>query len=380
MRRLACFDGLRGALAVYVMLTHLAPFAAYPAALAWVPGVMSHGMAGVDLFFILSGLVIVRSLASFEHQPRPFLIARATRIFPAFLAVFAMAIAVQPLATPFAAMPWIGPDSAARDIWASGWPAHWGAHLLAHLTMTHGLFPDGALHFVWVSYLGAAWSLSTEWQFYLLVTLIAGRAGAGQGGLLRLAIGFLVLGAAAAAWRAAAAPDWCFSRAFLPNKAQYFALGIASAALVSAPGGRQVAAYLAVLVGAIVLCSLEAGGTGKLVPPLAWTLCLSAQLRPTAPALRWLARALAASPLVWLGAISYPLYLVNEPIQKLLGIGLAAIAGGSGAVFDLFWLPLAVVLPIAAAWWLHVRIEQPGLRWGRELARRAMAPELSLAG
>ena len=43
--------------------------------------------------------------------------------------------------------------------------------------MTHGLFPDGGLPDVWVSFLGAAWSLSTEWQFYLLALLLsAGRS------------------------------------------------------------------------------------------------------------------------------------------------------------------------------------------------------------
>src|SRR5208282_1179313 len=134
VKRLECLDGLRGALALYVLLTHMAPFAVLPPALL---ALLSHGEAGVDLFFMLSGLVIVRSLEQFDYHARPFLIARAARIFPVFLPVFAFAVAVQPVAVDFAHMPWIGPDSTARLIWSDGWPASWALELAAHLTMLH---------------------------------------------------------------------------------------------------------------------------------------------------------------------------------------------------------------------------------------------------
>ena len=104
MRRMVCLDGLRGVLACYVMLSHTLPFAPLPAWLLWL---FQHGGAGVDVFFILSGLVIVQSLASFSYRPRPFLIARVARIYPVFLVVFAFAVAVQPLASGFPLLEWI---------------------------------------------------------------------------------------------------------------------------------------------------------------------------------------------------------------------------------------------------------------------------------
>jgi peptidoglycan/LPS O-acetylase OafA/YrhL len=189
VKRLECLDGLRGVLALYVLLSHLLPFAALP---AWVQWPLSHGEAAVDMFFVLSGLVIVRSLERFNYRARPFLIARAARIFPVFLLVFVLAVAVQPLAIDFGHMTWIGPDSAARQIWSDGWPAAWLAELAAHLTMVHGLFPDGVLPDAWVSFLGASWSLSTEWQFYALVAMIGARFGRGEGGRWRLVL--LLLG------------------------------------------------------------------------------------------------------------------------------------------------------------------------------------------
>ncbi len=365
MKRLECLDGLRGGLALYVLLTHMAPFAVLPPALL---ALLSHGEAGVDLFFMLSGLVIVRSLEQFDYHARPFLIARAARIFPVFLPVFLLAVAVQPIAVDFAHMPWIGPDSTARRIWSDGWPASWALELAAHLTMLHGLFPNGILPDVWVRFLGAAWSLSTEWQFYVLVVLLGARFGRGERGLWRLAALLLGLALLGVAWREAVAAQWQFSRAFLPNKAAYFALGVASAAVL-----RDPAAWLRFLgvLGVVLALCVARDNPLKVLPPLAWVMCLAAQSvqgRPGWPLLRKFGWLLRSAPLRWLGAVSYCVYLVNEPIQKLLGVMLSKAVGGEASMFTALWLPAAVLLPVGAAWFLHVWIELPALRRGRVLA------------
>lgn len=126
MKRLDCLDGLRGLLALYVLLGHMAPFAVLP---GWLQSAVSHGAAAVDLFFVLSGLVIVQSLDRWRGQARPFLIARAARILPVFLPVFALSVMIQPLSCGFERMPWLAWDSPARSICVSGWPAHWSAEI-----------------------------------------------------------------------------------------------------------------------------------------------------------------------------------------------------------------------------------------------------------
>ena len=224
MKRMQTLDGLRGVLAVYVMISHMAPFTAAP---AWLLHPLSHGMAAVDVFFILSGMVIPLSLEGSGYRAVPFLAARVRRIFPVFLAVFLVSMAIQPIRIDYAAMPWIAPDSLAWRMWADGWPSDWAGNIAAHLTMTHGLFPDGAWPHVYLGYLGAAWSLSTEWQFYLLMVLAAR-----PGREWSLAWGLIALAALALAWTELAPEPWRFSRAFLPNKAHFFALGIASAAML----------------------------------------------------------------------------------------------------------------------------------------------------
>ena len=361
MKRLECLDGLRGLLAVYVMLSHMAPFAVLP---TWIAHPLSHGGAGVDVFFILSGLVIVGSLDKYHHQARPFLIARAARIFPVFLVVFAFALAVQPLPRGFESMTWLPPDSLARGLWAEGWPRHWPVDVLAHLTMTHGLFPNFIMPHIWVSLLGAAWSLSTEWQFYVLALWLSRR----WGGLRKMAWALVGLAAVGWLWHTLTPEAWGFSRAFLGNKGHYFALGVVSA-LVVRDGISGWRAYLPVLATTLALCWLH-GGPVKLLPPLLWTLCLTVQLWPHLPGLALPARVLRSAPMQWLGARSYCIYLTNEPIQKLFGIVLAWLVQGDAMLFTAIWLPGAFLLPLLASAWLHRWVERPALGWGRAWAAR----------
>ena len=346
MERLKCLDGLRGVLAVYVMLSHMAPFALFP---GWLASALSHGGAAVDIFFILSGLAIVRSLESLDYRARPFLWARVARIFPVYLAMLALAVAVQPLPAGFGRMPWIAEDSPAFAIWSQGWPRDWQAEVAAHLTMTHGLIPDGVLPDAWVSFLGAAWSLSTEWQFYVCALLLGRRAW----------WALLVLAVAGAVWAAVTPEGWHFSRAFLGNKAGYFALGMVSAALAGGRANSPRMTGLGVLLAVLTLGWLQ-GGWAKFAAPLAWAACLGAELHPG-----WWSTALRCRTAQWLGGLSYSLYLANEPIQKLLGVGLSTWTHGDGWWFTVFWVPGSLGLPLLAAMALRRWIERPALAWAR---------------
>lgn len=369
MKRLECLDGLRGVLAVYVMLGHMAPFAVLP---GWLQDGVSHGGAAVDMFFMLSGLVISRSLYRSAGRPAAFLTARAARILPVFLPVFALAVLVQPASCGFERMPWVGPDNAARTICVMAWPHTWLPEIAAHLTMTHGLFPNGVLPDVWVSFLGSAWSLSTEWQFYVLALLAA------DTGPRRLRLGLLVVAAMGVAWHWSVPLDWQFSRAFLGNKAHFFALGVASLPLVQRRRGA-LAAYGVTLLATLMICATQ-DSVGKMLPPLLWTLCLAVQMYPASTAMRPIAGLLRSRAAQSLGGISYCLYLVNEPVHKLIAAGLSRVADGNAVMFTVMWLPSAMLLPLLAAIWLHRHVEQPGARWGRSVAHALGRDRVSIAG
>jgi hypothetical protein len=47
---------------------------------------------------------------------------------------------------------------------------------------------------------------------------------------------------------------------------------------------------------------------------------------------------------------------------------LGPLAGGNAVLFTLAWIPMATLLPIGVAGWLHRHIEAPALRWGHAMA------------
>src|SRR5271165_7463215 len=102
MQRLSRLDGLRGVLAVYVMIGHALPFSVIP---HWLANPFHHGEAAVDLFFALSGLVIANSLERFGWRFAPFMAARARRLLPVYFLVLVASICLTALGDPLAALP-----------------------------------------------------------------------------------------------------------------------------------------------------------------------------------------------------------------------------------------------------------------------------------
>jgi len=362
--RLSSLDGLRGILAVYILLGHTMPFVPATPWISWLAQSASHGRAAVDVFFILSGMVIFRSLRRWRGEPPSravalaFLRARAARLFPVYLVALMAACAALFLGDPYALLPALTrPD--ARDIVAAGWPPQAMAHIAAHLVMAQGILPPALLPDAEFSILGPAWSLSTEWQFYLCLaaTLVLWRPRPAPlvAALLAASIAGRALEFLPAAWQ--------FGRAFLPQEAAYFALGIASDGLARQEA-KSGPLFAAAMTGCLVFAASD-GGLAKAGAPLVWAVCLTS-LWPGNLVGRLTRRLLCLPPLLWLGAISYPLYLIHAPIQRALMLAAGSLAGGEPWRFAWLWAPPAILLPILAAWLLHHLVELPGQNWARQ--------------
>ena len=141
-----------------------------------------------------------------------------------------------------------------------------------------------------------------------------------------------------------------FSRAFLPAQAGWFALGLCSRIWLLS--GRA-APFLACLAG---LCLLALLGTPeRAFTALLWLALMLAQRQ------RWGAP-LANRRLLYLGAISYPLYLVNEPTERLLALWLGPALAAHPGWFSLVFLALAVLGSCGLAAALHHLVELPFMR------------------
>jgi peptidoglycan/LPS O-acetylase OafA/YrhL len=138
--------------------------------------------------------------------------------------------------------------------------------------------------------------------------------------------------------------------------------------------------YAGVLCATLAVAATTRGTTvgaaEKMLPALAWTACLLMQLSPSSWLLRTGRQILASPACLWFGALSYCIYLVNEPVHKVIGWALADLAHGDAAAFTLLWVPGAIALPILVSAALHRWLEQPALAWVRRRVLLAGSSEV----
>jgi len=120
---------------------------------------LGAGGTGVDLFFVLSGFLIYGAVRKPTLNLRKFLVRRTVRIYPAFLAVFLMYLAM----SPFLHLVHESSDRYASRI-------HFGflesaLYVIANVAFIPGIFPVKPV-------MNVAWSLSYEWFFYLTLPLL----------------------------------------------------------------------------------------------------------------------------------------------------------------------------------------------------------------
>ncbi|AQA06193.1 hypothetical protein BVC93_06615 [Mycobacterium sp. MS1601] len=366
-RNIAALDGIRAIAVLLVLAEH--------GGLPGVPG----GFLGVDVFFVLSGFLITSLLLDELGRTgrvslRDFWIRRFKRLLPALLVVVAAVLAVRSLFPPDA-ITGLRDDAVAAFLWAANW---------AFVAQGTDYFSEGSPP----SPLQHMWSLGVEEQFYLvwpllivavaLVLLSVRKTAPGLNVVRWTVFGLALAGAAASATLAIRwVSEENLNRVYFgtDTRVQALLIGAAAAALlvrdwsaVTAGGAvlrnRWVrwAARLMSVVGVAVLALVAHRATGSVddfrsgllivVAAGALLVVVPVALDQRGP----LARVLALPPLVWLGAISYGVYLWHWPVFLLLN---GERTGWTG--WPLFGLRCVVTLALAAlSWWA---IEQPVQKW-----------------
>lgn len=325
--RLPELDALRGVAALCVLLYHFNyKYVQYNPAHGELPLLFGWGHHGVSIFFAISGFVICMTLERIESVTA-FAWARFSRLFPVYWA--AMAITTAAVALGGASKLMVTPPEA-----------------LANATMLHYWFDIQSVD-------GSYWSLSIELSFYLVMAAVLHFRLLMQ--LEWVFAGWLALHMVQAT--TGLFPVWA-SRMLALEYIPLFAIGMIHYRYYSGlMGWQRAASWHAVLIAIAALSGSSAAIVAAGTIAVFWAM--------TGGLLRFLSRPL----LLWLGAISYPLYLIHQYVGYVLidqfaGAGLSLLAATA----------VALIAVTALAHLLHIWIEDPAQRQLRHSGRPQLTP------
>jgi peptidoglycan/LPS O-acetylase OafA/YrhL len=349
-QRFAFLDALRGVAALWVAGYHLygglAQHGRRPLGEA-AHALLSHGNAGVEIFFVLSGFVMAYSLGRSRVTPRfagLFLLRRSLRLDPPYWATIALSLVVAAIAA----------RSRSQPLPALDWPK-----LAAHLFYLQDVLHRG-------QFVEVFWTLCMEIQFYLVLVLLLALwqgLGCGRGALAALFLPLTLLSLAVQ-----------FGGLHSPNpglalKFWYlFQLGLLTCwALDGTIPGRWLLGYAAVVVGLLLGVSF----TVECLVGVLTGLALFAVGR-----LGGLRTWLGGRVPQYLGRVSYSLYLTHAVVGTPFAYSLARKLAGPepGPLATLGLLALALGVSLAAADLFYRFIERPSTRLSQRLKARPTPP------
>jgi peptidoglycan/LPS O-acetylase OafA/YrhL len=352
--RVASLTGIRAVAALLVMLTHA----------AYTTGKYNHGYVGlmysrmeigVPIFFVLSGFLLfgpwVRAVASDGSPPsvRRYAWHRVRRIMPAYVVAVLAAYLLYHWRTA-------GPN-----------PGHSLIGLLRNLTLTQ-IYTDNYLYSYLHQGLTQMWSLAVEVAFYVVLPLMAyllivvlcrrrwrpGLLLAGLAGFALITPAWLIL-----VHTTDFLPDG--ARLWLPTYLAWFIGGMVLAVLQPLGVRAYAMACIPLALVSFFIASTPIAGEPTtspnelreaLVKAAFYAVIATLLVAPLALGDRgWYAKFLASRPMVFLGEISYEIFLIHLIAMELVMVEILRFPIYTGSIFVLFLGTLLVTVPLA--WLLH---------------------------
>ncbi|MGW0162523.1 acyltransferase family protein [Mycobacterium sp. NPDC003323] len=356
--RVAALTGVRAVAALLVVLTHAAyTTGKYPQ--GYLGSFLSRAEVGVPIFFVLSGFLLFRPWvrASAAGLPGPsvrrYAWHRVRRIMPAYVVTVFAAYAVYHFREA-------GPN-----------PGHTWEGLLRNLTLTQ-IYTDNYLYSYLHQGMTQMWSLAVEVAFYLVLPFLAWLLLvvlcrrrwqpvvliAGLGALFAISPAWLWL-VHSTDWLPDGAPLW------LPTYLAWFVGGMLLAVLEST-GARAYAlvclplALVCYLIAATPLAGAPTTSPAQLgeavIKTVFYMVIATLVVAPLAlpgdaGSRGWYYRAMASRPMVFLGEISYEIFLIHLILMELVMVEILRFPIYTGSMWALFFGTMAVTIPLS--WVLH---------------------------
>jgi peptidoglycan/LPS O-acetylase OafA/YrhL len=322
---------------------------------SWVPVAVTKGYLGVETFFILSGFILSHVYLEAAGEKRfrygGFLWARLARVYPLHLVTLFGMIGLGLVA----GLVGLSIDGSLTD-WRS---------LPANLTLTHawGLAPGSAFNH-------PSWSISAEWAAYLSFPAFAfvawrlrERPVLATALAVALALGLYAAFEPMAGYSLTEATFRWGALRIVPC----FALGCALY-LVHRRGPIRFAGFIALSSGVVLLASASLGLWDAITVLAAGGLILGLGALDNARS-----GPLASRLGVYLGEISYSIYMVCAPVLLLTTNIAARLTGADDKRFHIIvWLAVVAAIPVAAMLTYHL-VERPARKAMRGYADRRSA-------
>lgn len=333
IKHLITVDALRGFAALSVCLFHLGGASLPKLSSSATIALTSWGWTGVEVFFVISGFIIPYVLLRTNYKLRDgplFLARRVVRIWPPS----AIAITLT-----------IGMYLVAQNV-GTGRATDWSDLSLGRVLANFAYAVPFTNH-SWLN--GVLWTLSVEFQFYLVLALILPLLTKGPGWLL-----VALLASSVSALLPIAETAHFFQYAI------YFAMG--GAALLHMEGKIRDIPIVGLL---LIMAGIGAGQIGLLSAAFA----LGAALMICFANLRW-------RPLIFLGTISYSLYLTHILIGAAAEFTLVRLFSLDTSLERLIAQLACVGTAIAGAWIFTLLAEAPFIRLSQAMrkGRRSHRP------
>lgn len=354
--RITMFDGLRGLLAWWVVFGHIAY--SFDDRL----GQMLHNNSAVEVFIILSGFVITYLLDTRQERYVPFITRRWFRLFPVYVVVLVISAFTLHQQFAGAAGALFLNGSSYQDSRLTVYALsimHFWSYFLSHLTLFHGAIPAQSLIEADSAIVPTAWSLSLEWQYYLLAPFLywASKTSKNWGVLTAFVMAMVFL---------RLIPGYKPVCGFFPSMMFYFLCGIVSYYVWKDREDKTVRKYMPWFLGAFLLDQIIRGEIGTSV----WVIVFASLVDIGPKFLTSAVQRFLNRPFIqYLGQQSYPLYLGHFTVHMLVLYALLPLQ-----VSPCLWGAAMASLSLAGSFLfaalLHKYIEKPGIRLGARLSKK----------